>query len=310
MNITLCTLFEKNYHYGVAALANSLIAAGYQGELWVGYRGALPGWIVDAPAFDRASGRLKVAPQLTLCMLELDTPLHFTYYKPTFIREMLEKHAPQADICAYIDPDIVVKCDWPSLAGWFTEDGISLAEDVNWCFPARHPKRLLWARFFAPHGATPRRGLDRYYNAGFIAVSRAHFEFLDLWRRLCDLVVDYNKGAKQLKAGGSAELFHSTDQDALNFALTVCEAPLNTAGPEAMDFAPGGYYLSHAIGSVKPWHGGFIRQALSGRPPSAASKWYWRYANAPIRVYSDRELRKSTLALKIAAAIGRLYKRA
>ena len=310
MNITLCTLFEKNYHYGVAALANSLIAAGYQGELWVGYRGALPGWIVDAPAFDRASGRLKVAPQLTLCMLELDTPLHFTYYKPTFIREMLEKHAPQADICAYIDPDIVVKSDWPSLAGWFSEDGISLAEDVNWCFPARHPKRLLWARFFAPHGATPRRGLDRYYNAGFIAVSRAHFEFLDLWRRLCDLVVDYNKGAKQLKAGGSAELFHSTDQDALNFALTVCEAPLNTAGPEAMDFAPGGYYLSHAIGSVKPWHGGFISQALRGRPPSAASKWYWRYANAPIRVYSDGELRKSTLALKIAAAIGRVYKRA
>jgi hypothetical protein len=310
MNITLCTLFEKNYHFGVAALANSLIAAGYEGELWVGYRGALPGWIVDAPAFDRASGRLKVAPQLTLCMLELDTPLHFTYYKPTFIREMLEKHAPQADICAYIDPDIVVKCDWPSLAGWFTEDGISLAEDVNWCFPARHPKRLLWARFFEPHGATPRRGLDRYYNAGFIAVSRAHFEFLDLWRRLCDLVVDYNKGAKQLKAGGSAALFHSTDQDALNFALTVCEAPLNTAGPEAMDFAPGGYYLSHAIGSVKPWHGGFIGQALRGRPPSAASKWYWRYANAPIRVYSDGELRKSTLALKIAAAIGRLYKRA
>jgi len=310
MNITLCTLFEKNYHYGVAALANSLIAAGYQGELWVGYRGALPGWIVDAPAFDRASGRLPVAPQLTLCMLELDTPLHFTYYKPTFIREMLEKHAPQADICAYIDPDIVVKCEWPALAGWFTEDGISLAEDVNWCFPARHPKRLLWARFFAPHGATPRRGLDRYYNAGFIAVSRAHFEFLDLWRRLCDLVVDYNEGAKQLKAGGSAALFHSTDQDALNFALTVCEAPLNTAGPEAMDFAPGGYYLSHAIGSVKPWHGGFIRQALGGRPPSAASKWYWRYANAPIRVYSDGELRKSTLALKIAAAIGRVYKRA
>src|SRR5688572_4691064 len=160
MNITLCTLFEKNYHFGVAALANSLIAAGYEGELWVGYRGALPGWIVDAPAFDRATGRLQAAPQLTLCMLELDTPLHFTYYKPTFIREMLEKHAPQADICAYIDPDIVVKCDWPSLAGWFTEDGISLAEDVNWCFPARHPKRLLWARFFAPHGAAPRRGLD------------------------------------------------------------------------------------------------------------------------------------------------------
>jgi hypothetical protein len=223
---------------------------------------------------------------------------------------MLEKHAPQSDVVAYIDPDIVVKCDWPALAGWFTEDGISLAEDVNWCFPARHPKRLLWARFFEPHGATPRRGLDRYYNAGFIAVSRAHLEFLDLWRRLCDLVVAYNDHAKELKAGGSAALFHSTDQDALNFALTVCEAPLNTAGPEAMDFAPGGYYLSHAVGSVKPWHGGHIRQALRGQPPSPASKWYYRFADGPIKAYSDGELAKRQLSLKIAAAIGRVYKRA
>ena len=51
MNITLCTLFEGNYHFGVAALSNSLIAAGYAGDLWVGYRGALPGWIVDSPGY-------------------------------------------------------------------------------------------------------------------------------------------------------------------------------------------------------------------------------------------------------------------
>ncbi|MBT2322199.1 hypothetical protein J7E62_07500 [Variovorax paradoxus] len=309
MNITLCTLFERNYHFGVAALANSLIAAGYSGELWVGYRGALPAWIVDSPAFDRATGRLQAPAGLVLCMVELDTPLHFTYYKPTFIREMLERHAPQSDVVAYIDPDIVVKCDWPALSGWFTEDGISLAEDINWCFPARHPKRLLWARFFEPHGAIPQRGLDRYYNAGFIAVSRAHLEFLDLWRRLCDLVVAHNEHARELKAGGSAALFHSTDQDALNFALTVCEAPLNTAGPEAMDFAPGGYYLSHAVGSVKPWHGGHIRQALRGVPPSPASKWYYRFADAPINPYANGELAKRRLSLNIAAAIGRIYKR-
>ena len=41
MNISFCTLFEGNYHFGVAALSNSLIAAGYAGTLWVGYRGAL-----------------------------------------------------------------------------------------------------------------------------------------------------------------------------------------------------------------------------------------------------------------------------
>ena len=310
MNISLCTLFEGNYHFGVAALSNSLIAAGYQGELWVGYRGALPGWIVDAPGYDRATGRLPVGGGLTLCMIELDTPLHFTYYKPTFIREMFERHTPSADVVAYIDPDIVLKCDWQAFTGWFSEDGISLSEDVNWCFPARHPKRLLWNRFFEPHGAIPCRTLERYYNAGFIGVSRRHFEFLDLWRRLCDLVVAYNADAKLLKAGGSAALFHSTDQDALNFALTVTDSPLNTAGPEAMDFAPGGYYLSHAIGSVKPWHGGHLRQALRGRPPTPASKWYYRYANAPIKVYADGDFARRRWELKLAAAIGRIYKRA
>ena len=150
MNITLCTLFEGNYHFGVAALSNSLIAAGYDGELWVGYRGALPGWIVDAPGFDRASNQLQVGT-LKLCMVELDTPLHFTYYKPTFIHEMLEKHAPDAAFVAYIDPDIVMKCDWATFTGWFTDDGISVIEDVNGTLPARHPKRLQWKRYFDQH---------------------------------------------------------------------------------------------------------------------------------------------------------------
>ena len=162
-------------------------------------------------------------------MLEFDTPLHFTYYKPTFMKKVLQELAPETTIVAYIDSDIVVKCDWPSFAGWFAGDGISLAEDVNWSFPGRHPKRLLWMRFFEPHGAPQRRT---------------------------------------------------------------------------------GYYLSHAIGSVKPWHGGHIRQALHGSPPSFASKWYSRFANAPIRVYLDGALAKRQLSLKIAAAIGRVFKRA
>lgn len=309
MNITICTLFEGNYHFGVAALANSLVASGYAGDLWVGYRGPLPAWIVDAPDYRKATGELRIAPTLRLRMVELDTPLHFTYYKPTFLAEMLERYAPDATVVAYVDPDIVIKCDWPSFMGWFTEDGISLVEDVNACFPARHPKRLLWNRFFEPHGAVPVRPLERYYNAGFIAVSRQHLGFLALWRRLCDLVVAHNEHAKTLKAGESATLFHSTDQDALNFALTVCDAPLNTAGPEAMDFAPGGYYLSHATGSLKPWHGSHVRQALRGSPPSLSSKWYYRFANTPIRVYSDGALAKRRLSLAIASAIGRIYHR-
>lgn len=309
MNITLCTLFEGNYHFGVAALSNSLIAAGYEGELWVGYRGALPGWIVDSPDFDPASGRLPAGSRLTLCMVALDTPLHFTYYKPIFVRDVLERHAPDAGYVAYIDPDIVMKCDWPTFTGWFTDDGISVIEDVNGALPARHPKRLQWKRYFDQHGIPSRRGLDRYYNAGFIALARRQIGFLDLWRQVCDLVIAYNAGSKDLKVGGPEALFYSTDQDALNFTLTACETPMNTAGPEAMDFAPGGYYLSHAVGQFKPWQAGHIRHAIRGKPPTPASKSYFRFANAPIRVYSDSEFAKRQLFLRIASAIGRIYRR-
>ena len=308
MNISLCTLFEGNYHYGVAALANSLVASGYSGTLWVGYRGPLPPWVLDAPGFDPAVGHFQAAPSLDLRFVLLDTPLHFTYYKPTFIASLLADH-PELDTVAYIDPDIVVKCDWAALSGWFLDGGIALCEDVNFRFPARHPKRLLWRAHFAPHGFSEQRALDRYFNAGFIGVPRSSVAFLDLWRRVCEVVVAYN-GPKLLKVGGGAALFNSTDQDALNFALTACNDPLNTVGPEGMDFATGGYYLSHAIGSEKPWHGGHVRRALQGVTPSPAVKAYFRFANAPIKVYDDAELTRHQRAVKVAAAIGRVYRRA
>jgi hypothetical protein len=309
MKISLCTLFERNYHFGVAALSNSLIASGYSGDLWVGYRGALPGWITESAAYDKASGDFQVAPTLRLRMVEIDTPMHLTYYKPTFIADLLENRAPDADAVAYIDPDIVVKCDWPSFSGWFTDDAISLVEDVNWSFPSRHPKRLQWNAFFEPYGFVPQRTLERYYNAGFIAVPRAHVEFTRLWAHLCNLVRERNSiGGYELKAGGGAHLFHSSDQDAMNFALTVYEAPLNTAGPEAMDFVPGGYYLSHATGWRKPWDGRHLRMALEGCPPTMATKWYYRFANSPIKVYEGSTLTRRRLQMKLAAAIGRLYR--
>jgi hypothetical protein len=309
MKISLCTLFEGNYHFGVAALSNSLVAAGFSGVLWAGYRGALPNWITGSSSYNAASGEFQVNESFKLCMVPLETPLHFTYYKPVFLRDILEEYAPESELVAYIDPDIVMKCDWPSFCAWFSDDAISLMEDLNWAFPARHPKRLQWNAFFAKHGVHPRRTLERYYNAGFIAVPRRHVDFLDLWGRLCHIVVDYNQGAKQLKTGAATALFHSTDQDALNFAITVHEAPLNTAGPDAMDFIAGGHYLSHAIGSPKPWNARHIRLALKGHPPSTASKFYLLFADGPIKAFSDRELAQRRFALRIASAIGRVYGR-
>lgn len=310
MKIAICTLFEGNYHFGLAALANSLAASGYQGSLWVGYRGALPDWITTSSSFDAASGRYQVTPSFDLRMLELDTPLHFTYYKATILRDLLSVYEPSCDIAVYIDPDIVVKCDWPTLCGWFSVDGIALAEDVNGACPPRHPRRLRWAAFFADHGLKPVRPLERYYNAGFLGVSRAHIEFLNLWDRVCDLVIGYNKTASSLKIGGANSLFHSTDQDALNFTLSAIDIQLNTAGPEAMDFAPGGSYLSHAVGQLKPWHGKHIRNALArGVPPSAQCKAYFDFVDGPIKAHPAREVKLRRMNIAIASLIGRFYRR-
>jgi hypothetical protein len=306
---TLCTLFEGHYHYGVAALSNSLMANGYRGELWAGYRGQLADWITRHEGYDAATGQLRLSDSFSLRLVRLETPLFFAYYKPTFMREVLDQHAPDADAVAYIDPDIVLQSAWSDLTAWF-EGGIGLVEDVNWNLPPRHPKRLMWSAWFAPHGVVERRTLGRYYNSGFISVPREHADFLTLWGWLCGLVADYNNGVKHIKSGDASTLFHSTDQDAMNYALMAHEAPLNTAGADAMDFLDGGYYFSHAIGGAKPWLGRHVRRALKGRPPSRATKAYYRYANHPIRLYSPMQFALRRMSLGLASAIGRFYRKA
>ncbi|MBS0453867.1 MAG: hypothetical protein JSS14_21410 [Proteobacteria bacterium] len=304
----LCTLFEGHYHYGVAALANSLLANGYEGELWVGYRGELAGWITGHPQYNASTGHLQLSDKFGLHFLLLDTQVFFTYYKATFMRLVLDKHAPQAEVVAYIDPDIVLKCPWQEMDPWF-EGGIALVEDVNWNFPARHPKRLMWREWFEPHGVVQHRLLDRYYNAGFIAVPREHVEFLTLLGWMCELVADYNAGLQHIKAGEATDLFHSTDQDALNFALCAYDVPLNTVGGEAMDFQPGGYHMSHAIGWPKPWVRNHVLSALKGHPPTLATKAYYEFANHPIRPHAPWRLALRRASLQLASVIGRFYRK-
>lgn len=308
MKTTICTLFEGHYHYGVAGLVNSLAAAGYEGTVWVGHRGQLPSWIVDRAGFDRDAKCLQVTPALQIRTIELDPPVSLTYYKPTFMVDILERLAPDAEAVTYMDPDMIVKCDWTAIEQWVTPDGIALVEDVNWSLPSRHPKRLRWQAFFAAYGQTPVRLLERYYNAGFVAVSRAQIDLLKAWQRICGLVAAYSGGPlRQRRVGGPDHIFHSADEDALNFTLSLCTTRLDTFGPEAMDMAPGGKHLSHAVGSFKPWQGHHVRRALRGKPPSLASQWFYRFAAGPLSPFSHVKLAKRKLAMKVALAVGALY---
>ncbi len=299
----VCTLFEGGYHLGLGALVNSLVARGYRGPVWAGYRGALPPW---ARAAEVAPGhaRMAVGAGVSIEFIRVDTASHFTNHKPDFMLEVLRR-APEAGGVAYIDPDIVLKCEWSFIETWTTL-GIALCEDVNSPMAARHPMRLLWRRFFEARGhAGAPADVDAYFNAGFVGVRREFAPFLEEWRAILALVGAEIGGLTRLKVGDPAHPFDTPDQDALNVAVMYTHAPVSAMGRAAMDFIPGGWTMAHAIGRPKPWEKSLVWQALRGRRPSSADRQYYAHIAAPIALYSRLGIARKRAALLVAAALGR-----
>lgn len=308
MDPIICTLFEGDYHLGAAALVNSLHASGYRGRIFCGLRGPIPPW---APSPQRAadgSARCRLGDGPELVFLPQATGIHFTNHKPTFLLELWQGPAADADTLFYFDPDIVAKCPWESLARW-AEGGVALCEDVNPSLPARHPQRVGWTSFLARHDLPVCTARERYYNAGFLGVPVEQRRLLERWRDLIARVGADHGSLQSIKHGSAHALFHTPDQDALNLALMTLDVPINAVGPEGMDFAPGGSYLSHAIGARKPWRGGFLRQALQGFPPSLAAKNFFQHIDGPIPVFSSGQRRCLLASLRAGALVGRFYRR-
>lgn len=300
MSSAICTLFEGHYHLGVGALINSLHTSGYAGPVICGYRG-------DEPEWADAARRLKRGIEVQFVCVAPD--VHFTHYKPAFMRECWTRHCPGVDQLYYFDPDIVVKAPWHVLARW-AADGVALCEDVNGYLPARHPYRLAWGDFLDKHALRVVRPLDRYYNAGFIGLPRTQARLLEVWSQIIDRAALELGELSRIKFDSPHALLHTPDQDALNMALMATEVPINSTGPEGMDFATGGHLLSHAIGGRKPWRGGFLRDALHGHPPSSAQKSFFRFANSPLRLFPSGQLARLRLSLLSGALLGRMYRRA
>lgn len=296
----VCTLFEGHYHLGAGALINSLHSAGFTGRVLCGYRGDLPVWAEEAR---QLPGGIEVS------FIEVKTDVHLTYYKPEFMLHCWDFHCPAASQLHYFDPDIVVKAPWTVFNRW-AERGVALCEDVNAHLPARHPYRLQWVDFLERHGLKPVRSLDLYYNAGYVGVPQSLVGVVYTWAQIIEEARRSFGSLDTLKRDRPHALFHSADQDALNMALMTSHAPINGAGPESMDFQPGGHLLSHAIGGAKPWRGGFLRAALRGHPPGTAQKSFFRFAEQPLRLLPAGELARLRLSLHMAAMVGRIYRRA
>ncbi|OUJ71195.1 hypothetical protein [Hymenobacter crusticola] len=314
MNSVVCTLFEGHYHYGLAALTNSLYQQGYRGVIYAGYRGALPEWAAAAtenlsPCWP-GSQTFEVAEGLQIHFLPVEVNYHLTNYKPDFMLRLWSGPAKDTQGMVYFDPDIVVKCKWKFYDKWITRGVALVHEVIANDMPSSHPLRLEWQEVIARIGKKNNRELRSYINAGFCGLTSNHKEFLKLWSTIISTAVEhYGLDSKTFIPFDRTHIFHGADQDALNIAAMCCECPISEIGPDGMDFINGGWTMSHAVGSPKPWKKKFLLSALKGNPPSLAERAFWLNVAGPIICHGKQEVRVKRASILVSAFIGRFYRR-
>lgn len=301
-----CTLCEGDYHLGVAALLNSLVASGFKGVFVIGWRGARPPWIETLER--SASGECNIMG-IRVILEELRTPWLLAHVKPHFMLDVLERLVPDADSVCYADPDIVVDCPWAFFESWMAR-GVALCEDC--CYPTmsrHHYLRLCWQEFARERigvGVDP--SIERDYNSGFVGLRRKDAAFLKTWRKAMDELERAGVPLEHLKPGTRLDPFFGTDQDMMNVAAMVHGGMLATLGPEGMGFSEVMTVMWHAVESPKPWRRQFIWDLLcTGRPVPRTHRQYWKYASGPVKAWTPRQLMFRRLDLRIAIMLSRFY---
>jgi len=322
MKCAACTLFEGQYHSGVAILVNSLYKNGFRGDFYAGYRGDLPEWAgfrkEVLPGIVPERHTVEVAPDLRLHFLRLETDYHFTNYKPDFMLWLLDGPARDADSIYYFDPDVVISAPWSFFERW-VECGVALCEDVNSPLSRNHPRRVAWRNYFSNIGITLSFKDPVYVNGGFTGLHVRNRDFLKTWKKVQEGMAPAVGGLSRSALTGGGELpedargpfapFGKTDQDALNASVEAWSGEVSVISKEGMGFVPGLAVMPHALGQPKPWNGSILKLALMGRPPKLVVKEYWKHANGPLKAHSDKLIRRKNIALNIAAVLGRFYKR-
>jgi hypothetical protein len=308
LNAAVCTLFEGDFHLGLAAFLNSLVHAGYSGRVWAGYRGPLPPWIDQLRKVSGAQSEYAVANGVNLVLLPLTTEIHLTNYKPEYMLGLLSGPVRDCDYLWYFDPDIFLRAKWSFFSNW-QRHGIALCQDsVDNNLPANAPLRYEWAEIASSIGLSNPQSLNHYFNGGMVGVATVHVGFLRVWKRLIERAGELGCDLKTFMPDNRAMPFHASDQDALNIAAMYSEFPLSTLGPQGMGFVPGDVKMFHTVGQ-KPWRGSFLLRALSGNPPSNAMKFFLTQVSSPIRAYGPLELAAKRVACSVASFIGRFYAR-
>jgi hypothetical protein len=303
MNAGICTLFEGSYCYGAGALINSLIASGFKGKFFAGYRGQQPEWDLNQIA----------QHGVTVQMVPLSTDYHLTNYKPNFMQDILNEDLDLTHLC-YVDPDIVVSCQWNRILEWLT-CGVALCEDVNSPVSSNHPRRVGWRRHFAHTSEEMKCRTEVYVNGGFVGVARADMPFLEKWQSLSEEMATVIGGlgvakltnGKAFLSKGFADCFSCSDQDALNAAIEFDTARTSILGQDAMAFTFGDIFLPHAVGAGKPWQRRHLLEALRGVSPRLVDRLFLQNFSGPIPVFGATKILRMKLALTLAALITRVW---
>ncbi len=322
MNTIVCTLFEGHYHYGAAALINSLYYRGFRGNIYAGYKGNLPFWALksqEAFLLDESDRTLHVAEGLKVHLIKIKSDYHLTNYKPDFMDSLLRGPGKHAEGIYYFDSDIVVRAPWSYFENWI-ECGVALCEDINSPVPQNHPLRMGWRSFFKDANIFLSFKDSIYANGGFIGLHKNDFDFIQVWIKVQEAMStaigglsnsQFDKVAlapKHLKRPWG--IFSKTDQDALNASIEACEKSISFVGKIGMGFKPGVAIMSHALGPSKPWKYKPIRRALSGHSPRQVDRDYWHNCQVPIRLHSKTEVIIKVVKIQLAALISRFYRKA
>ena len=305
--LAICTLVERDYHFGLAALVNSLHFHGYKGIVSVGIRGALPAWVDQGNrlsdwAFDFRGVRVE--------FVQVDTDWMLANYKPYFMLEVLEKHQPEATGIVYLDPDIVVERDWHDFESW-VETGVAVCQDN--CFPvidAQHRLRQMWLDFLAMENRTAVDYSVCYFNSGFIGVARERIQVLRDWEYFIRASVKHGVDLRKFKQGDRWAVLQVPDQDLLNIALMLIPKEISLLGQEGMGFTPGLMAMEHAVDNPKPWRRNYVLHMLAkGQSIPVSHKRYWYYVDGTISPFSKVTLMLRRIDIATAALLSRVFGR-
>lgn len=295
MTTAICTMTDRTFEPGCAALLNSLYQNGYRGKVIVGKLGSghrLPR-LLESTIF----------PGLDVQFLALADQPNVNYHKPGLLLHCFQD--PSVSTAFFFDSDIVCTTDWRYYEDWVL-GGLAVCSDINnlW-MPPGHPMRAYWRRLLLELGYSA-RDITGYANGGFLGLSRDYLPFVHLWSDLINWLTSSPKAGWDswtLHAG-----FKKYDQDLLNVALMAVNYPVSFVGPEGMSFAGSVGYMVHPIGSKKPWHKGYLQALLrKGFRLPISARQYWKYANHPIKAVSTTEKTMAKLEMDLTVMISRFF---